>query len=69
MFNCRVYDKPNGPKLHVHDDPGYTADALRCSQNGWLVSLDKCIDPETPFSDGDPKFVVSTIINLVRRNS
>ena len=68
MFNCRYKNSHNAPKpLHVHDDPGSLTDAIRCADNGWEVQLDKCVHPELPFTMGDSKFVVHTIIDAVER--
>lgn len=54
MYNCRFLDSPSLPKpLHIHDDPGYTVDALRGLHNGFAVALDECLAPDIPFVPGD----------------
>lgn len=68
-FNCRLFDRPDLPKpLHVHDSPGYVADALRNRKVGWHVSLDRCIALDLPFTSGDPGVKSNpTILEAVSR--
>lgn len=51
---CRVLDKPNGPKLHVHDTPAHRADFLRHVELGWTISPGFCQLPGVDWQDGDP---------------
>lgn len=65
QFNCRYLENPNLPKpLHVHEDPGYTEDALRNQQVGWCVHLNRCLHPEVPWESGDRRQSPSTLLML-----
>lgn len=72
MFNCRFFvakGQPLSRGLHVHDDPGYTVDALRCQDNGWTVWIDgECHVEDMPFTSGDPgPKPATTILDTVSR--
>jgi len=67
MINCRFKNDPIGG-MHVHDDPGYVADALRCQANGWTVWVDNKCHVEGPYTMGDTPVHFNTIIDYVRRS-
>lgn len=69
MINCRYFVAPGLSRgLHVHDDPGYVVDALRCQDNGWTVWVDgRCHIDGIPATSGDRPFVVHTIVDALRR--
>ena len=68
MFNCRFFVAPGQPLnkgLHVHNDPGYTVDAIRCAANGWTVWEDGKCHVDSPPQSGDPGVRPYTLIEVM----
>ncbi len=65
MLTCRYFVTPS-KDLHVHDDPGYMVDAIRCQANGWTVWVDGKCHVEGPYTKGDskPSFIIIDYASL-----